>query len=119
MAEARNADFYRLWVDLTHAWPDPLPKIEFRIYPVANSADAMAVVFVEGARLDGTEVNWGLSVTTRSDRLVIEGSIGVRTLADDGSEAFTRSAETQDPQQAADLIRAIASEVCARRQWLT
>jgi len=119
LAEARNKDFYNLCVLLTRSWPKPLPKIEFRIYPVAESTDARVVVRVAATRPDGTDFDWGLAVTTQQDSLFIEGSVDMRTPEDDWSEVFSKSRETTDPEQAASLIRAIASEVCSQRQWLS
>ncbi len=118
LAEVRNGEFYRLWVTLTRCWPKPLPRIEFRIYPVAESADGHVVVVVDGTRPDGAEFNWGLTVTTRQHSLIIEGSIGMLPADGDGSELFSTSSETADPQQAADIIHAVAAEVCAHRGWL-
>jgi hypothetical protein len=44
LAEVRDTDFYDLWVLLTRTWPQPRPRIEFRIYKVAGSSDARVVV---------------------------------------------------------------------------
>ncbi len=119
LAEARDKEFYGLWVILTRSWPKPMPGIEFRIYQVSDSADIHVVVHVDGTRPDGTEVDWSLAVTTRQDGMIIEGSVSARTPEDDGSAIFSTSEETSDPQQAASLIRAIATEVCGQREWLT
>jgi hypothetical protein len=119
LAEVRDAEFYSLWVLLTRLWKQPLPDIEFRIYQMADSAEAHIVVCVDGTRPDGTEVNWGLTVTTADDKLIVDGSVGVRGLDSDGSEAFRTSADTSDPEQAARLIHAIAAEVCSQRKWLS
>jgi hypothetical protein len=119
LAEVRNKDFYSLWVLLTRSWPKPLPKIEFRIYPVAESTDTRVVVHVAATRPDGTKFDWGLAVTTWQDSLIIEGSVDMRTPGDDGSEVFSKSGETTDPEQAANLICVIASEVCSQREWLS
>ena len=118
LAEARDEDFYSLWVLLTRSWPNPLPRIEFRIYQVTKSTDARVVVRVVATRPDGTDFDWGLAVTTQQDSVFIEGSVDMRTPEGDGSEVFSKSGETTDPGQAANLIRAIASEVCAQREWL-
>ena len=118
LAEVRDKEFYSLWVLLTRSWREPLPKIEFRIYQVAHSADAHVVVLVEDTRPDGTEFFWGLAVTTRQDRLVIEGSVAMQTAEDAGSMVFSKSGETSDPREAASIIHGIASEVCNQRPWL-
>jgi hypothetical protein len=115
LAEVRDANFYPLWVGLVRDWPDPLPEIEFRIYQVADSIDAVAVVAVEATRPDGTEFSWSVSLTARSADLIVEGSIDSRSSRDVISEWFSESVETQDPTQAADLIRTLAAEVCRRR----
>jgi hypothetical protein len=116
LADVRDTDFYLLWVDLTRSWPEPLPRIMFRIYRIADTADeAMVVVGVEGTRGDGIGFVWSVSVTARSDHLVIEGSIETGSSAGVISEVFRRSDETQDPGRAAELVRVLAGEVCGQR----
>jgi hypothetical protein len=117
LAEVRNTDFYPLWTELLRTWlPDPMPEIEFRIDQIADGADGAAVVCVGATRFDGTEFVWGLRLLTRSGNLVVESTIGTRS--PDGASSdllFKRSEQTQDPVQAADLIRTLAAEVCQRR----
>ena len=64
----------------------------------------------DGTRPDSTEFDWGLTVTTRQDSLIIEGS-DRRTLEDDGSEVFHTSGEALGPGQAASLIPPVGNEV--------
>jgi hypothetical protein len=118
LAEVRADEFYGLWVLLTRSWPEPLPEIEFWITR-AGDVDVLVSLYVTGTRPDGADFNWGVSVRTRQDRLIVHGWVGRRPPTDDWSEMFDRSEETSDPQQAASLIRAIASEVCSQRQWLS
>jgi hypothetical protein len=115
LADVRDADFYELWVDVIRSWPEPLPEIEFRIYRVADSTDAMVVVAVEGTRPDGIEIAWALSVTAHPNDLLITGSIGARAPDGETSETFHRSEASRDPEHAAGLIRALATEVCGQR----
>jgi hypothetical protein len=118
LAEVRDQEFYKLWVALTRCWPNPLPGIEFRIYQVAGRADAHVVLVVDGTRPDGAECSWGLTVTTAQNSLTIEGSVSMLLADEEGSSLFRTSRETPDPQQAADVIQAVAAQVCGHREWL-
>ena len=119
LAEARDREFYELWVLLTRVWPAPLPGIGFRIYQVADSTDSRVVVHVNGTGPDGTQFTWTLAVMTSPHSLFIEGSVDMRTPEGDETEVFTKTAETSDYREAASIIRALASEVCRQRAWLT
>jgi len=118
LAEVRDQEFHGLWVTLTRCWPNPLPRIEFRIYQVAGRADAHVVVVVDGTRPDGAEFSWGLAVTTAQNSLTVEGSVSMQPADGDGSSLFRTSRETADPQQAADFIQVVAAQVCSQREWL-
>ena len=116
LADIRRTDFYPLWANLLQSWPEPMPEMEFRIDQIADSTDAAAVVCVEATRPDGTEFVWGLRLITRSGNLVVESSVGFRSA--DGAISdllFKRSEQSQDPSQAAHLIRTLAAEVCQLR----
>jgi hypothetical protein len=120
LAEARDKDFYPLWCDLTYLWR-PLPEIKFRIYQVADTADARITLWVAGSRPDRTQVTWGLAVTAEAGGLTIETSIDIG--APDGPEVdeqvFERTAETDDATRAAELIRGMAGELCGQRWAIT
>jgi hypothetical protein len=96
LAEVRDQAFYKLWVTLTRCWPKPLPRIEFRIYQVAGSADAHVVVVVDATHPDGAECSWGLAVTTAQNSLTIEGSVSMVQADGEGSWLFVTSRETAD-----------------------
>jgi hypothetical protein len=119
LAEVRDKEFYPLWVLLTRSWAQPVPRIEFRIFQVAEGLDVRLVVHVCGTRPDGAELDWGIAVMTRPFGLLVEGSIDMRAPGQHGSEVFCKSHEASDPQEAADLIRSTASEVCRQRRWVT
>jgi len=120
LAEARGKAFYPLWCDLTYLWR-PLPDLKYRIYPVADTADARIALWVAGSRPDRTQITWSLGVTAEAARLTIETSIDVG--APDGPEVddqvFERSAETDDAARAAELIRSMAEELCGQRWPIT
>jgi hypothetical protein len=121
LAEARDKDFYTLWCDLTYIWRSPLPVISFRIYQIADTADARVALWVTGTRPDRTEYTWSLGVDARSDGLTVETSIGAGspTGPPGDDELFSRSAETGDATRAAELVRSMAAELCGQRWPIT
>ncbi len=118
LAEVRDGDFYPLWIDvMRQVHKPPLPQIGFRIYQVADSSDAMVTVWVGATRSDGNDVNWGVSVQTDGDTLLVTGEISV---GDDlGScKIFSLSDRSTDAARTAELVRHFAQEICARRECL-
>jgi hypothetical protein len=116
LADIRDGAFYRLWVDLTSVVTTPLPDIGFRIFRVADGADALAVVSVSMRRSDGVDVCWSLSVETSTDSLRITGSVELTT--DDGvDEVFSKTRTSTDAQDAVETIHAFAREVCDEGSW--
>jgi hypothetical protein len=115
-ADVRNGPFYSLYVNLMNHAKNPVPSIDFRIYPVAESTQAYLVVAVTGTRPDGVEVCWSISLETEQISLVITAAIEVSE--DHGwREVFRRSAHTLDSQEASTLIRSLGREVCAELRW--
>jgi len=98
--------------DTEARWAELVPPYQ----DLAANIDGWPVPSAAPGRPDRAESDWGLTVTTRQHSLVVEGSISVRTPDDDGSELFSTSGETADPQQAAHLIHTIAAEVCGHRE---
>jgi len=117
LAEARDGDFYRLYVDLTYAWPRPIPMIEFRVFQVADSVDALVALGVDGHRPDGSLVRWGVSLRASPQRLTIHGTVEI---TDDSGvfEVFKLAGDPADAAEAAELTRRYAAEVCAQRGWM-
>lgn len=88
LAEARDGDFYRLYVDISYAWPRPFPTIAFRAFQVDKSLDVLVGGVVDGHRPDGSEVEWGVSLRASPERLTVHG--GVEITDDSGTvEVFT------------------------------
>jgi hypothetical protein len=117
LAEARDAAFYSLYVDLTYRFKGSVPNLGFRIHQIADSNDALLVVGVSITRPDGVEISWSLSIRTADESLVISASVEI---SDERGyrEVFERSTETGDSRQAAALIHTYANQVCAERHWL-
>jgi hypothetical protein len=116
LAEARDKDFYPLWVRLTYVWRPPLPEIGFRIYQIADTADARVAVSVTGTRPDGARHTWGIAVDARSETITVATALDVDSPdGDEVDEVFGRTAETGDPARAAGLIRTMAAELCGQR----
>ena len=113
LAEARDGDFYRLMVGLSGE-QGGRPSIDFRIYKVADTPDALAVVGVKFTRGDGgSEVVWSVAVTATEEKLLIEGTVETSAASSQGYvELFGRRAETADAGHAARLVGEIAAEVC-------
>ena len=112
LAEVRDGPFYSLWVELTYRIKHPLPQIGFRIFQVADSAEAILGVGVSATRPDGAEIGWSVGLETAPGSLVVSASVD---LSDDkgNQEVFVRRADTQSCAEASKLIRKYASEVCA------
>jgi hypothetical protein len=117
LAEVRDGPFYSLWIDLGYRIKHPSPNIGFRIYRVADSAEAYLVVWVSATRADQVEVCWSVTIQTTHESLII--TAGVEITDDNGThQEYERTAETMDWRQACVLIRGYASEVCAERSWI-
>ncbi len=117
LAEVRDGPFQSLYVDLTYRFNGTIPKIEFRIYQVADSHEVLLVVRVSVVRSDGNDVDWSLSMQTSAGAMVITASVDI--LSERGyHQVFERSANTIDAQQAATLIHTFADEVCGQRRWI-
>ena len=117
LAEVRDGPFYSLYVDLTYRIKQPVPTINFRIFQVADSHEAVLGVGVSAIRPDGADVGWSLGIETASGSLVITATVEISN-KQGTHEVFVLSADTTDPRQASTLIRTYASEVCAERHWL-
>ena len=115
LAEVRGGPFYSLYVDLSYRYKDTVPtNIGFRIDRAADNLNARLVVAVSITRPDGIGICWSVSLQTSAESLHITASVAS---SDDHGwrEVFERSANTTDSQQAANLIRMFANEVCAKR----
>lgn len=118
LAEARDGPFSRLWVDACHIWRAPSPEIGFRIFQVADSADAYVAVGVSGTRTDGREVSWSLTVRASPTSLTISAQVEVEI--DRGFETVFEVAETTGAvDEATMLIAEYADKVCRERLHLT
>lgn len=127
LAEARDGPFYHLWVELCDRWwhdmPEPvrsgtaLPTIEFRIYQVANSVDALAVVSVNGKRPGGPWYTWSLTVRTERDQLEVVGGLS-REGEWDEQEVFSITERASKATVAAECILRIAGKVCEQRDGI-
>ena len=114
LAEARDGPFYSLWVELTYRVRHPLPRIEFRIYQAADSAETLLSVWVSATRPDGIEVGWSVGLETTPRALIIWATVDFSD--DQGShEVLELYTETQDAGEAAAQIGVYAGTVCAER----
>lgn len=127
LAEARDGPFYHLWVKLCGRWWHDLlepirsgtahPTIEFRIYQVADSSDALAVVSVNGKRPGGPWYIWSLTVRTERDQLEVSGSVWSGSEGNE-QEVFSVTECAANATDAAHCILRIAGKVCERREGI-
>jgi hypothetical protein len=127
LVDVRDGPFYLLWVDLTDLlWgrlPDAvrvaagLPNIEFRIYQSEGNKDTYTAVSVSGRRQDGAGLSWGVTLRTADHEMEISGEAAIE-VRQESREIFSVSERTNDTARAAELIKSIAAQVCARREGL-
>jgi hypothetical protein len=116
-AEVRDGPFHQLWLELTKRVRSPKPKTGFRIFQVANGAEAMVAVWVSARGRKGHELSWGVSVQTVGDELWLLGSVSVGDGR--GSRAlFEVTDRTADGERAAELLRSFATQVCTKLEYL-
>jgi hypothetical protein len=128
LLDARDGPFYLLWVDLTDVlWsrlPDALrtaaglPNIEFRIYGGGDDQEATyTAVGVSGRRMDGVGLSWIVALRTGAEQMEITGAAEIEE-GQSSRELFSVTERTGDTTRAAELIKSIAAQVCARREGL-
>jgi hypothetical protein len=118
LAEARDGPFYRLYVDLTYAWPGPYAGIGFRIYQVADSPDVLLGVSASVQRPNAPGVAWSVVLKVSPHRLSIEGAVEVDEESGSVKEVFSLNTEAATAAEAADLVSRYSEEVCAQRAWI-
>lgn len=117
LAEARDGPYYALWCDLTHVSASPEPKIGFRIFQVANTHDAVAVVSVDTSNTSvGAGICWATAVTATSDSVLVEASIELESDAG-WTTVFERSVRAATAEAIAQTIADLSSVVCSERTW--
>jgi hypothetical protein len=127
LLDARDGPFYLLWVDLTDVlWsrlPDALrtaaglPNIEFRIYGGEDEGSTCTAVGVSGRRMDGVGLIWTVALRTGAEQMEITGAAEIEE-GQSSREIFSVTERTGDTTRAAELIKSIAAQVCARREGL-
>ncbi len=119
LAEAQWTSFNKLYVHATLRWPDLKPKVnlDLRTHNVETASHVLLSFSVP--RPDGTQVAWELVVWIGPEVVSATGSV----YAQDAKgfvvdHLFERTEEATEAAGAAELIKSMASRVCAERRFL-
>ncbi len=119
LADARWTVFQKLRLHATLRWPGLTSEVSLVLN--THHLDTASHVFLTLSvpRSDGTEVEWGLVVWIAPDVVTATGHVYAKDVRDViVDHVFDCTEEATEAADAAEMIRSMASRVCAERRFL-
>lgn len=118
LAEAQVTTFQRVYSHAKLRWPELKSDVKLSLNTHVVEMASQVVLSLSVLRPDGIELLWSLDVWIQHELVTATGEVYSADRGRVMDHLFERTEEAADADAAAELIKSMASRVCAERRFL-